>query len=220
MAENQEFESRTEAPSPRKREQADEEGRFAFSSDLSSAVVLIAGIGGVMMLAQGLGNGLLGQIRAGLARLAVNLTNEDVQQLFAGKFGEMLSIAGMLLGLIFAALIAVNVGQAGFRINPAKLALDWERVSPFHLDRLFSWDKLMRTLLMVCKVTAVAAVAWWFLRGRDQEIAGLNNESLGAALSSSWALAMRIAMALAVALFILGAADYAYQRWQFERTLF
>src|SRR6202453_385104 len=93
MAENQEFESRTEAPSPRKREQAAEEGRFAFSPDLSSAVVLIAGVGGLMMLAQTVGAGLLAQVRSDLPRLlSANLSNEDVQSLMAGKVGQRKSV--------------------------------------------------------------------------------------------------------------------------------
>jgi flagellar biosynthetic protein FlhB len=221
MADFQEQDARTEPASPRKREQAAEEGRFAFSTDLNSGIVLIAGVGGLMMLAQVVGSGLLAQIRFDLPRVfSANLTCDDVQHLLAGKFWQMLSIAGMMLGVLFTALVAVNVGQVGVNFNVGKLAVDWEKVSPFHFDRLLGWDKVIRGLVMVCKVAGVGAVAWWLLRGQGDAIAGLNNASLGAALASAWHLIIRIAMSMAVSLLIIGVADYVYQRWRFEQSLY
>ncbi len=223
MAENLDLnlENRTEPPSPRKRELAEEEGQFAFSPDLNTGFVLIVGIGGLMFLAQTVGGGLLAQIRFDLPRLlSGNFTCEDAQQLLAGKFVQLLTIAGLLLGLLFGGIIAVNVGQAGFHILPDKLAMDWERALSIQFDRLFSWDKMVRGLVMVCKVAGVAAVAWWMLRGQGDAIAGLDHTSLGAALASAWHLVSRVAMALAMALLIIGVADYAYQRWRFEQSLY
>ena len=48
MAED--FSEKTEAPTPRRRQEAREEGQVAKSQDLSSAVLLIAAVFGVVML--------------------------------------------------------------------------------------------------------------------------------------------------------------------------
>ena len=71
-----------------------------------------------MMLAQAVGGGLLTQLRFDLPRvLSTNLSAEDVQHLLAGKVSQFLSIAGLMLGLLFVAIVAINVGQIGLRIQ-------------------------------------------------------------------------------------------------------
>jgi flagellar biosynthetic protein FlhB len=223
MAEENEvdFESRTEPPSPRRRERAQEEGQFAFSAELNSGIVLFIGMGGLLWLAHALGGGLLAQTRLDLAGLPFSeLTAADVQQLCAGKFGQALAIAGSLIGVMFAAALAVNVAQVGFNFNFTKLALDWDRVMPYHFDRLYGWDKVMRALLLFCKIAAVGVAAWWVVRQQGHAIVHMSDTSLGAAMASAWGLVVRIALALAGTLLVIGVTDYAYQLWQFERSLY
>ena len=57
MADDIDRQSKTEPPSPRRREQAAEEGQFAHSSELNSGIVLFAGACGLLWLAQTLGGG-------------------------------------------------------------------------------------------------------------------------------------------------------------------
>ena len=86
MAEEQDAGSKTEPPSPRKREQAHEQGQFAHSQDLVSGLVLFVGVAGLLYLAHELGGGLLRQTRLDLAHLPwSDLSIEAVQQLFTGK---------------------------------------------------------------------------------------------------------------------------------------
>ena len=49
MAEEKpDFQSKTEPPSPRRREQAQEDGQFAHSPDLTSGFVLFLGVAGLL----------------------------------------------------------------------------------------------------------------------------------------------------------------------------
>src|SRR5580658_8355606 len=100
MAENEsDRQSRTEPPSPRRRERAREEGQFAFSPELNTGLVLFAGALGLMLLAQTLGGGLLAQIRLDLSLLpSRELSTDDVVQIFTGKAGQGLAIVGTLIG--------------------------------------------------------------------------------------------------------------------------
>src|SRR4051812_4579927 len=131
--------SKTEPPSPRKREQAAEQGQFAHSPDLVSGLVLFVGVAGLLYLAHTLGSGLLTQTRQDLRRLPwSSLTIEDVQHLFTAKAIHALSIAGLLIGLLFAATLTVNVAQIGFHFNFNRLEMNWERIALYHWDRLIS----------------------------------------------------------------------------------
>ncbi len=220
MAEEQDFESKTEAPSPRRREEAHEQGQFAYSPELTSGISLFFGVGALAILAHTLGGGLLAQMRADLAvPPPQELALETVQHLLDGAFARALTLVGVLLGGLFLAALAANVAQVGFHLNPTKFAPDWDRVSFLKFERLLSWSKIVRGLILLLKMIAVAAVAWWILRQRGGEIAQVGNANLGSAVAQSWTLVLRLALGLAGTLLLIGIIDFAFQRWQFERSL-
>ena len=221
MADETDVGSKTEPPSPRKREQAHEQGQFAHSTDLVSGLVLFVGVAGLLYLAHELGSGLLTQTCTDLRQLPwSNLSIEDVQHLFNSKFGHALSIAGLLIGLLFVATLTVNLAQVGFHFNTERLTMDWDRVGPYHFERLLGWSKLVRGGILLLKITAVGAVAWWILSRRGPEIAHVNETSLSATLTQGWAVAIQLVLSLAGTLLLIGVIDYAYQRWQFEQSLY
>lgn len=218
--EDVDLQSKTEPATPRRREEAAEQGRFALSNELITGVTIFAGIGGLALVAHELGGGLLSQTRIDLAAASgAELTRERVQYLFNNLFGRSFAIAGSLMGLLFAATIVVNVAQVGFRMNPDRLTFDWERVSPFHFDRLLSWSKSVRGLMLLLKIVAVGTVAWWILRQRGAEVTHLGDVGLASAVARSWGLVLRLALGLAGTLLVIGLLDYAWQLWDFERSL-
>ncbi len=221
MAEESEQEGRTEAPTPRRREQAYEQGQFALSAELTSGVMVFVGVGGLALAADTLGDGLLAHTQNGFLSMPTReLPTELVQHLLGGIFGRTLMVAGLLLGLLFGAAVAGNLAQVGFRFNSERISMDWDRVSPMHFDRLLSWNKLVRGLVLMLKIVAVAAVAWWIMRNRGGEIARLGDGSMRATLTSSWGLIMRLALGMAGTLLLIGVVDYAWQLWRFEISLY
>jgi flagellar biosynthetic protein FlhB len=220
MADDFDQESKTETATPRRREQAYEQGQFAISAELSSGVVVFVGVGALAMVAHAFGDGLLAHTRNGLTTMPTSEMPMDVVHgLFNGMFGRGLALTGLLFGLVFAAALAVNLAQVGFRLNLERVSMDWERLSPFHFDRLLSWSKVMRGLILLLKVTAVGTVAWWTLRNRSGEIAQLGDTSLMAAVASSWTVLIRLALSMAGTLFVIGVLDYGWQLWSFERSI-
>jgi flagellar biosynthetic protein FlhB len=221
MAEDLDLESKTEPPSPRRREQAREQGQFAHSADLNAGLVLFVGVAGLLYLAHSLGQGLLSQTRMDLTLLSPrDLSIERVRELAAEQYTHAVSIAGMLVGLVFVTTLTIHLAQVGFNYNVDRLTMNWERVSPTHFDRLLSVGQIMRGLVLSLKIVAVGAVAWWVLRQRGPEIAHLNEANLATTLTHAWGLMIRIALSLAATLLVIGVIDYAYQRWQFERSLY
>ncbi|HWY87886.1 MAG TPA: EscU/YscU/HrcU family type III secretion system export apparatus switch protein, partial [Gemmataceae bacterium] len=105
-------------------------------------------------------------------------------------------------------------------INWTRLSVNWERVAPFQLGRLLGWNNLLRGLFLLFKIGAIGVVAWWIIGQRGHEITRLDGASLAGALARSWSLIMRIALGLAGTLLAIGLADYGYQRWRFERSLY
>src|SRR5262245_22139814 len=221
MAEETDLQSRTEPPSPRRRERAEEEGRFALSGELTTGFVLFVGTLGLYLLARTLGGGLVDQVRLDLSSLPfAELSPGSVQNLFVVKMFQAVAIAGSLIGLLFLATLGVDLGQVGIHVNASRLAIQWERVFPLQFSRLLNWNNFMRGLFLLFKIGAIGLVAWWILDRRGSVITHMTGSGLGAALVSAWDLVMRVALALAGTLLAIGVADYAYQRWRFERSLY
>ena len=221
MAEDFDREARTEAPTPRRREEAAERGQFAVSTELTSGIIVFVGVGALAVLSHMLADRLLTHTRGALSTMPTDdLGPEVVQQLLGNTLGRGLSIIGALLGVLFVAALAANLAQVGVRFNGDRLAMDWDRVSPFHFDRLLSWAKIVRGLVLLTKITAVAAVAWWILRNRGNEIARVGDSNLAAAIAGSWAVLLRLALGMAGTLLAIGVLDYGWQRWRFEQSLY
>lgn len=220
MAEDFDFESKTEEATPRRREEAAERGQFALSSELTTGVVLMVGVGGLSFLAHSIGQGLLAETRADLIAIPTRELPVDlVQTHFLHLAARAVAIGGILIGGIFVAAFAASVAQVGLRWNPDRVSFDWERVAPMQWERLLSGSKIVRGFLLLIKVCVVTMVAWWILRHRGGEIACVADVGLGAALANAWAILLRLALGMAAALLVIGVADYAYQFWHFERSL-
>lgn len=213
--------SRTEDPTPRRREEARQQGQVAYSSDLGGAVILLVAVVGLWLGGERLGGRLLDTLRLDWLSVAVgDFGTLQAHALLATLFGRGLEMLGLLLGLLVVFGVAVAAAQVGFHLTPALLGPKWEKLNPAEgWTRLFSRAALFRGLAAVLKVGLVAALAWWVVRGRGGMVAALGEGGLGYAAAQGWGLVLRLALAVAAALVVLGVGDYLFQRWRLEQSL-
>src|SRR5579871_3611553 len=220
MAE-EDFESKTEAPTQRRREEARRQGMVAFSMDLAGAIQLLVAVVVLAVSGASIGQGFLALARYDLGgQRQVALDPLGMQGLVSSLLGSGAELLGRLMGLVFAAGLAVGLLQTGFQFTPELLSLRWERLSLVAgWGRLFSLSTVVRALTSLLKVAVVAALAYWVVRGRTVPIAFLSEATLRDAVARAWDLAMRLALAIASGLVLIGVLDYAYQRFRLERSL-
>jgi flagellar biosynthetic protein FlhB len=213
--------SRSEPATPRRREQAREEGRLAYSPDLTSGLLLLAALGALIWVGPSIAEGLLGAVRHDLLSFRTeNFSPEQVQDLFVAMFGRGVEILGVFLGLLMVVGLGASALQVGFVMTPGLLSVNTARLSPAQgWARLFSLASSVRGLVAVCKVAVVAVVAWWVLRGRIEQIAGLSAAHLPVMLQQAWSITLHLGITIAGALVVLGIADYLYKLWNLERSL-
>ena len=212
---------KNEPASPRKREEARRRGQVARSGDLSAALVLLAGVLALEAAGGGLFAGLSASTGGVLGRL--DQVEGDAPALL-GAFGSAFRSGFLgLLPLVLAALgvaLAVNLLQTGFLLTGEPLAPNLERLDPVAgLGRLVSGRAAARALAGILKLGAVAAVAWFTLRGRLPELASLGR--LGFEEAAAWSASAILSLGLRCALVLagLGVLDYAWQRFAWERDL-
>jgi flagellar biosynthetic protein FlhB len=213
--------SRSEAPTQRRREKARKEGQVATSADLSSGLLLLAGtftlwIGGEMF-----GGNLLRMVRSSL--LYALRTEWGIPQssaLAKAALVQGLSVAGPLLAVLFVIGAAVGVVQAGFQVSWKPLAPEWGRLSwGKGWKRLFSTRSLARGVSSVAKVTAVALLVLWVLLHQVDHVSTAGHGTVERATALGWRLAVLLGLAIAAAMVVIGLLDYLFQRWRHEQDL-
>ncbi|OHD71590.1 MAG: flagellar biosynthesis protein FlhB [Spirochaetes bacterium RBG_13_68_11] len=216
-----EDEGRTEEPSEHKLRKAREEGKVAKSVEVTSAVMLLAGILAVALLSGSM-------LRTMLAMLTWFFSNAASPNAFSGAMVRvflsfLVRISLPLLVIMFIVAVAGNVIQVGFLFTTKPITPDASRIVPRFgrwLQRAFgSTEALFNLAKSIIKVAVIAVIAYLNIRG---EIPRLTRLALapffsGVALVSS--VALRIVLEAAVLLLAFGAFDYWFQRRQHLEAL-
>jgi len=220
MAENDG--DKTEAPTPRRRMEARQQGNIARSHDLTSAVLLI----GALLMMKWFGPALILALRDVVQKL---LSGDSLADLSTQRVGiqvlfclSRVSIAlAPLLGGAMLIVIVVNLAQVGLNFTPERLAINFAALNPARgFNKIFGFKQSAPQLLFnLLKVVLVALVGWSAISSRlgqliaVQQLAYLQIFGLGADLV--FAIGMRIGMLLLV----LAILDYFYQRFRVEKSL-
>jgi flagellar biosynthetic protein FlhB len=213
--------SRTEAATPRRREEARAQGRVVVSMELATGLLLLAAVGVLWFGSRGMGANLLETVRYGMVRCCVSeLSPQQTKELLTNYLMKGMQVVQVLFGLLCVLSLGVMVGQAGFRIVPALAAPNWERVNPtVGLGRIFSLPALLRGGMATAKATITLVLAWVLTKGRISQLAAFNQHALPSAVAATWKIALLLALAVAIAFTVIGAVDYLLQRMRFEASL-
>ncbi|MFV0443785.1 MAG: EscU/YscU/HrcU family type III secretion system export apparatus switch protein, partial [Planctomycetaceae bacterium] len=152
---------RTEAATPRKREQAWQQGQVAVSPDLASAVTLLAAALGLRWLGPDIACGAAQEFRTVLPSLPHGTwTSADVA-LWSRKFlTDFLMLTSIIVGLLMSMSVLTTLAQSGVRFSTESLTFNWSRIDPVAgWSKLMSTDSLMRGLLACLKLIVAAGVA-------------------------------------------------------------
>jgi flagellar biosynthetic protein FlhB len=130
-----------------------------------------------------------------------------------------LIILPIFLAAIISALI-IAASQVGFYITFEPLMFDFNRMNPIQgFQRLFSSNGAMEAVKAILKSAIALTVLWFFLKSEIFEVSKLFNQSVyenGKYLLSTTG---KFFFILIVALAVLAALDYAYQRFRLEKQM-
>ncbi len=217
---------KTEAPTPRKRTRAREQGNVAKSQDLNVAFLLLAMFSALYFLGFPSVTRLAGIMRDMLGRMAAFDGGQDsLMQLFGVIAWSMLQvIVPFALVMLIVGVIA-NISQIGFLLTTEPLKPNLNKISPLRgLSKIFSLRGVTRTLFGVLKISVVGFVLVWTLW---DELTRSDGKNVMLLLQSDWRSALEYGLGITVkmgfrgviALLILAIIDLIYQRWQHERDL-
>lgn len=212
---------RSEPATPRRRRKAREEGQVARSAELVSTAILLGALLAVPSLAPQFASHLTRFLHAALGAAATGGEGQaGLENL--GRAALRLTVVAAAPWLALAVLGAVvgNVAQVGWFFAPAVLRPRLSRTDPIAgAKRLFSARGAVELVKGLAKIVCVAGVGALYLSERWPELAELSATRPDAIAPHVGRLAHEMAIRMTATLALLAALDYAYQRWQFERSL-
>ncbi len=215
------LEDKTEAPTPRRREEAREEGQVARSMELGSAMVLVT----ALLLIKAFGPSMVGCLKGITIDSLTYFPSRDFTiNGVTGYLARLLlqtgtAVAPLLIGVAVVGFLSSAL-QVGLVFSPKALQFKAERINPLTgIARMFSAKAGVELLKSIAKILIVGYIVFSFLRAKHADIQSLVG---GDYLTSctvigglTWALLMRSALCL----FVIAALDYIFQKSQLEKQL-
>jgi flagellar biosynthesis protein FlhB len=220
MAEESHLE-RTEPASPRRLEQAREEGNVARSPELTAFAVLIAALGAIWFQGEAVINGLKRLTAHGLTldTAAVREPAAMSARLY-DLAADALMIGAPLLAVTVVAALVAPLAIGGWSFAPAAVLPKFSRINPMSgFGRMFSLRgvaELGKALLKAGLIGGVAVLVLWKAR---EPILGLAAQPFESALASTGNLIMTSVLMVAAAMSIIAAFDVPLQLWQYAKNL-
>ena len=220
MADDSDLE-KTEPASPRKLEQAREEGDVPRSRELATCTVLLAAGAGIWTL----GDMMVRRLNHMLA------TGMSFEREHAFDFSLLLvrlgvSIANVLLALapLAGILLLVALGSplliGGWLFSSKALMPKFERLDPVGgIARLFSANALVELLKAIAKTVLVGVISWVVISSQIESMLALVVEPINAGSANLAHLMLTGFMVIVCALVVIALIDAPYQMWHYANKL-
>jgi flagellar biosynthetic protein FlhB len=212
---------RTEAPTPRRRQEARERGEIAKSPEVNSAIGMVV----AFTLLRGAGPALSGRLAQGLVAVldgsSPGFDSPESLRTFFLQTGLPvgLGLAPFILALMLAGVLA-SAAQTGLYFSGQALSPRWSRVNPLAgFRRLFSVRGLEELFKAGAKILVVGLVAYGALRGQAQQFLSLSSMSLAMGTATVWRVVTDVGVRVGMVMLVIALADYLYQRRQLEQNL-
>jgi flagellar biosynthetic protein FlhB len=205
---------RTEKATGRRRQKAHDEGQFAYSQELPSAITLAACVGTAYYFLTSPDG-----FRAFFASILQNAGKDGSELVRQAGFYFLMTAAPIFAAAVIAAL-AGNFLQGLPVFASEKPTLNWSRLNPVqglsNLKNQLSWIQWLKLIFLV---GVVGLVVWKTLTADWERLVTLPAHSIESSNEIFRSITMRILVYLTAAVGILAGADFFIQRWRFEKSI-
>lgn len=217
MSEESDLE-KTEPASPRRLEQAREEGDVPRSRELASFALTAVSAGGLWVM----GDSIVRAASSFLARCLefhrYNYTSgQDQWNYVTGQFMPLaMALGGLMLMLVIAALSPLALTRGAISFKP--LSPDISRLFKLQgLTRMFSLEGLMELPRLLIKLFLIAGVGWLLVRYYRGDLIELPQQDLGVAMRDTLHVAGVAFLCMAAVMMLVAAVDVPLSLWQYAR---
>ncbi len=208
-------EERTIPPTQRRRERARRAGDVAISRDLIAGFAFAAACAALVAGGKAWVGGLLAYLHLALA--GATSANSVSPAIHAGLAAVGTALA-VPLGVVLASSVLAGLMQTRGNFAPESLRANARRFVPA-LARLFGRESGIDAAMDLGKIAVLGVVALGSLRPCVSSLVALSGAGASQVLDVAGACARRLGIHLAIAMVVLGLADYLWQQVRHQSRL-
>lgn len=221
MAEEEDEASKTEEATQKKIDDSIKKGQVFSSKEVSNFFLIL----GLLFILSWVAAWMFTRIRTGLQGFitmptSVEMDPASIAMLLndvAWKFVSYLA-APFFIMVVMALIASVIQRPFVFSLDPIKPQLS--RISPLKgVKRIFSLKSFVEFLKGILKIALIGVIIYSVLSGEFTRLMPLMDKGPEGLLDFLHSAAIRIVIAVAVALFLLALVDYLYQRFDYYKNL-
>ena len=215
-------EEKTEPATPRKREKTRAEGQVCQSKDLNAVVEILVGLIVIAFYADYAIRGLVSWVQEMVFYIGGSaIHNEGWMNWPTGSATWAYFVTWLPVGVLAVmASVAVIIRQVGWKVSFKPFALKFDRLNPITgLKKLISLRSLVELVKGLCKASIFAWVIYIAIRDELPEAINALKIPFESGISILGDKLWWLSIKLAFCLLIVAIADYAYQKWDFEKKI-
>lgn len=212
---------KTEAPTPRRLQEAREKGQVSKSTDLTAAVGLLTGLLLLNFYGQTILGGFMVMLRKSLALDTISSSGQlALSESWRFTVKQFCLMMGPFFLILVVIAIVINVLQVGFVFSTQPITPTFSKISPLAgFKRLFSARTAVRLAMNLGKVAIIALVAYFSIASDLPSLVGVTGLSCVEVFAYGSQLVFLLGLRLVAVLLILAVLDFAFQRWQHNKDL-
>ena len=213
---------KTEKATGKKRSEARRKGQVAQSREISSTMILMTVLGifyfsGAWVLQK------LSELITGVYQNVGTLRFTQISDASAFSLEILYQFLAVLLPFLLPIAIVgfvANVMQIGFQINSEAMALKFSKMNPISgMKRLVSLKSLVELGKAIIKILFIGCIAYLLVKSDIQQFPALIHQEVGQILVFIARVSLKVCFFVCLAMIVLAALDFIYQRWQHEQDL-
>ena len=212
---------KTEKATPKKREDARKKGQVLKSVEVNTAVTMVAMFSALALF----GSHIMRGAAELLTRfLSIHLGNPLTPMIITSLFGEaILEIFKTLWPILLTAVLVgmtINLVQVGFLFTGQTIRPKFSKINPLQgFKRIFSMRSMVEMGKAILKVIIVGFVVYSEYMSRFQSFPNLMSYSVQTSGRVIFDMCLSVAFKASIALVGIGAADYLFQWYDYEKNL-
>jgi flagellar biosynthetic protein FlhB len=206
---------RTEAPTPRRRDEARRKGEgVGRSHELVMAITLGTGVLALSSLLPGAGSAIGDTMRKAIAETGQpGLVPALMVVRLGGGIGQAIGLILPLGMLVMVAGLTGNLISGGLVFSPQALRFDPKRLNPVTgMKRIVDRQALVRLLISTAKLALLAVVTWQVVGGRVPALVALGGASAGVIAGEAMGAIFQLGLTMTILLSAVALADFIIQR--------
>lgn len=220
MSGEQDQDQKTEAPTPKRKREAMQNGDVLQSRELGTALVVLVGAAWVALAGPMMMTSLQAMVTDGLSFGAADVSDFDPGRVILRLLGAVAIPLFILFALTLVAAVGAPalLGSLGFR--PGAFAFKGNKLNPISgIKRIFGLQGLIELVKSIAKVVLLGGVGAWLIFGQIHNIVGMTSQEINPALANVGHTFITAVLVMAAALVVIAMLDVPAQIFQRMRRL-